>query len=997
MQSCLHSSKSGNASSWHRARFSSIIPLFQLHRELKYNQGSSSYQLLTTSTRYNSTTSKLDELDKDKTSRTFFEHIKYWKTLRIRHWKRKRSIELAPIELLKSKNNGNWTTSNLDELDEHSRNSMGLIHGALSEPTNDMINYPPTNLRPLRRSFSNRLKKKRRLSSLRFLGTWLDLQDEDAREAYWRKFRSEKARFKVLESALPTILLQHMRRCPLTLDMTLGLRERGFSVDDLVIWAYIIQGRDSDEQAQRLLSSPSRKPTFILLEILRNEIKHVETFRSLLEYTWTRVFSVNSQERTGGFWPEVSESFLEKEAEDLMSFSSPDMELSTFTLLISRLLHHARHLLPSAVVPISHMVPPYLFHNLHRGSMSETLEPKEHGRFSEFLNKLLHALSRPSTSIPFGSMFHNWHAQRVLLSLANRTKPPLTIDRLGYHSVQAVLLAMQKTNEESRLATLQARGWPPWRVDQDGMDAQRSSDEDMSRVVFAIRQMKEAGYNTNLRTHVHHILGGQEDDGTPTIHTRSMSKAHIRKLRSLERSSPLNHRVWSARIVATRDVQEAWSAFKNFHRLGGTPASSIYHAMMEKIEAENRRTGRLQAVDVSPGQGKEVLPPFSDNFSDFYKEELRPPSTIDVMYETMRSSGIRPESDCLRFLISHARSIPDGIKYLRESAQRDTFLKYLIGHNADRPAELTSSETRIIYAFVTLLCRCADKLVPQAPMFGYIKGYHEKCSNVINGINADGVMPQTLPRSRKSGINPLSHALELIRTSQTRYKPTWYAILDALARPGIIIDPNIIGDPQDDVNSWRISAAVLQDFHDAGLELDPKGFQLICRCLEKAMLASFRMDEKSMFLDAILLVKEEFAKISSTSFKFEFSVLSHKLHGAILHAYIRVLGVAEDLDGLKAVVDWMVLHHNSLLTEAKWTRNGHELLRRTLTATRVFCNGTSYEEEVRELVESVDGWTWPTDEDARSYIEAGPLIESGDGSLVIDEHDEKNLARMPYP
>ncbi|EDN97484.1 hypothetical protein SS1G_12009 [Sclerotinia sclerotiorum 1980 UF-70] len=557
------------------------------------------------------------------------------------------------------------------------------------------------------------------------------------------------------------------------------------------------------------------------------------------------------------------------------------------------------------------MVPPYLFHNLHRGSMSETLEPKEHGRFSEFLNKLLHALSRPSSSIPFGSMFHNWHAQTVLLSLANRTKPPLTIDRLGYHSVQAVLLATQKTNEESRLANLQARGWPPWRVDQDGMDAQRSSDEDMSRVVFAIRQMKEAGYNTNLRTHVHHILGGQEDDGTPTIHTRSMSKAHIRKLRSLEKSSPLNPRVWSARIVATRDVQEAWSAFKNFHRLGGTPTSSIYHAMMEKIEAENRRTGRFRAVDVLPGQGKEVLPPFSDNFSDFYKEELRPPPTIDVM-----------------------------------------------------------------------------KLALYMPSSRYFAGvrinlYHKLLHNLIFQclVMTKGIMKN----------------VQISSTASTRmgYKPTWYAVLDALARPGIIIDPNIIGDPQDDVNSWRISAAVLQDFHDAGLELDPKGFQLICRCLEKAMLASFRMVEKQTFADAILLVKEEFAKISSTSSKFEFSVLPHKLHGAILHAYVRVLGLAEDLDGLKAVVDWMVLHHNSLLTEAKWTRNGYELLRRTLTATKVFCKGTPYEEEVRELVESVDGWTWPTDEDARGYIEAGPLIESGDGSLVIDEHDEKNLTRMP--
>lgn len=758
--------------------------------------------------------------------------------------------------------------------------------------------------------------------------------------------------------------------------MTLGLERRGYNIDDLDVWAWIVQGH-LDEKAQRFLSSPSRKPTFILLEILRNDIQHVETFRSLLVYVWTEIFSATSRERAGETWPEVSGPWGE-DAINLLSYSSPNMEATTFTVLISRLLYQARRLLPSAVLPISHMIPPYLFHNLNRGSTTKLLELREHSRASKLLNKFLRTLSRPTHLEPFRSMGHNWHAQRVLLSLANRTKPPLIIDRLGYNSVQAVLLASQKTDEESRLTELQSRDWPPWRVDQDGMDAQRSTGEDMSKVVLAIRQMKEAGYSSSSYTRAYGILGGQEDDGTPTLHTRSISKAHIRKLRSLVRLSPLNPRVWIARIKATRDAQEAWSAFKNYRRQGGTPTSSIYLAMMEKIEAENKRNGRTRMINVLPGEGREVLPPFNDNFSDFYKDELRPPPTIDALYEIMISSGIQPESDCLRFLVSHARGIPDGIKYLRDSVQRGDFLKYLIGQNNDPPAEFTSAETRIIHAFVNLLCRCADKVVPQTlshPDFSDdndLKRLHEECSDKINDFNASMVMPQTLPRSKKSGINPLSHALELIRTTQTKYKPTWYAIFDALARPGIIIDPNIVGDPQDDVNSWRICVAILQDFHDAGLELDPKAFQLICRCLEKAMLASSRMDEKPMFEDAIQLVKEEFAKLSFASMKcLGLPELSHNLNGAILHAYVRALGLAEDSDGIKAVVKWMVLHHKSLITEAQWSRNGHELLRRTFVAIKVFCNGESYEEQARELVESVDGWSWPSDEDARDYIEDG--------------------------
>ncbi|ESZ96174.1 hypothetical protein SBOR_3449 [Sclerotinia borealis F-4128] len=888
--------------------------------------------------------------------------------------------------------------SNTSKLDEHGEDitshklpdqtaypdgedSIGFITKALPTSGNDVLKYSPANVCPTRkRSKSNRLKKALRPSSLEVLGKWLDLQDDNAREAYWQELRSKGS--KVSESALPTILLQHIRRCPLTMNMTLSLEKRGFSKDDLVIWAWILQGQHLDEKAKRFFSSPSRKPTFILLEILRHDIEHVETFRSLLVYTWAQFFSVNSQECVGGSWSGVSESLFEEEADDsdnLLPFSSPGMEGTTFKVLISRLLYQARRLLPSAVFPISHMIPPYFFHHLNHG--------------------LLHVLSLPSRLEPLRSMGHNWHAQRVLLRLANRTSPPLIIDRLGYQSVQAVLLASQKTKEESRLAMLQARDWPPWRVDQDGMDAQRSSDEDMSRIVFAIRQMKQAGYSSSSNTHVYGILGGQEDDGTPTIHTRSMSKAHIRRQRSLVKLSPLNPHVWSARIKATRDVQEAWSAFKNFRHQGGTPTPSVYLAVMEKIEAENKRIGQSRMVDVLPGEGKEVLPPFSDNFSAFYKEELRPPSTIDSLYETMISSGIHPDSDCLRFMVSHARGIPDGIKYLRDSAQRDTFLDYLIGQVPDPPAKFTSAETRIIHAFVALLCRCADKLAPRAPsnsdfsMFQDFKGLHESSLNIINDINADGVMPQTLPRSKKSGINPLSHTLELIRTSQTKYRPTWYAVFDALARPGIIIDPNIIGDPQDDVNSWRISVATLQDFHDAGLELDPKGFQLICRCLEKAMLATSRTDEEPLFVDAIHLVKGEFAKLSSATTKcLGLSALSYNLNGAILHAYIRVLGLSKDFNGIQAVVEWMILHHKSLLTEARWSRNGHELLRRTLIAIKVFCNGTSHEDQARELVESVEGWTWPSDEDAIAYIEGCTSVAPGGSSSTISEPAVNKIA-----
>ncbi|TGO66131.1 hypothetical protein BOTNAR_0067g00080 [Botryotinia narcissicola] len=315
---------------------------------------SQSYLLRPLSSRQNSTTSNLDEFSEDNPSQDFWDHVKNRKSSQMRYLDIKRSIKRSPIELLKSRNDD---TSNPEGFDEDRSPSNGLASG--------VINHSPVPLRSMEirpQRLSNRLKKARRLSNL---------PDDDAREALWQHFRSEKSKFKVSESALPTILLQHIRGYPLTTDMSLALRKRGFSIDDLVVWTYIIQGKDTDEKAQRFLSSPSKKPTFLLLEILRKEILHVETFRSLLNYTWTRVFSPNPQQRTGDSWPALSKSTIEEETEEPMLFSSPDMELTTFTLLISRLLYHARHLLPSAVLPISHMVPPYLFHNLHGGSTTE--------------------------------------------------------------------------------------------------------------------------------------------------------------------------------------------------------------------------------------------------------------------------------------------------------------------------------------------------------------------------------------------------------------------------------------------------------------------------------------------------------------------------------------------------------------------------------------------------------------------------------------------------
>lgn len=181
----------------------SNISCVQLPTEIRYVHKSQRHLLWSLSIRQNSTTSNLDEISEDSPSQDFWDHVRNRKSPQIRCLDIKRSIERSPIELLKSRNDD---SSNLEGFDEERSRSDGLASG--------VINHSPvplrsTEMRPPK--LSNRLKKARRLSSLDFLGKWLDLPDDDAREVLWQHFRSEKSKSKVSESALPTILLQHIR------------------------------------------------------------------------------------------------------------------------------------------------------------------------------------------------------------------------------------------------------------------------------------------------------------------------------------------------------------------------------------------------------------------------------------------------------------------------------------------------------------------------------------------------------------------------------------------------------------------------------------------------------------------------------------------------------------------------------------------------------------------------------------------------------------------
>jgi hypothetical protein len=800
-------------------------------------------------------------------------------------------------------------------------------------------------------------------------------------------------------------------------------------MEDVAKWAWILSGEGTDDIALRFLSTPSKCPLFLLLEILRRDILKVKTLKMLLVYSWDLLLATSTRsvrpEQDVDMDP--SDRPLRKSPRNLTTLSeaeldsiirsemwqttftqhgallqSLEIEENEFSIMISRLLYQARRIWPPAMVSVAHMVAPYM-HSI--AATKARIGPRTFARLCKLHNYVLGLLALPASINPLQSMVHNWTAQKSLLELASRFVPPLTLDQNSYRAVVRVLAASKKSLHESKVAALRTRSWPPWRVDQDGMDAQRSPEEDLSRVIVAIMRSRESGYSGNPHDDAMGIIGGREPDGTPTIQTRKLIKFHGKHHFDDSADPDSNSVVWAARVEATRDVNEAWSAFSEFEQNAGQPNLAMYLAMFEKLNYENARVGRGSSYEVSPGDGKEVLPVADDNFSDFYRSRLQPPS-LDILYEKMVQSGIRPSGRCLSFLLRHARTTDEGIRYMRDSGEfKDLALLYLAGGSETTisPDALKTVPPTRLAEFISMICRFAPRAAPSSTVD---VDTDSKLSNVQNELKDErsGHNHPTSPRlivhrmqsyamSHVRRGNPLHQTIFILTQSRTRYRRAWYALFKALAGRHVIISQDLVGDPKNDQLAWRVVAAALRDFHNCGLELDPDGFHLICRAFEKFAMATMAEDQASTVLDGSRILKTAFRNLSESEARpHKIPKLLHSISGVHLHQYIRCMGIIEDYDEIMFVLNWMFEHYRELEQIGSQSRNGPKQIRRTLVAIRVFCSGTEYEEKARRLVDQVERWDgWPRDIEVELYVWRGAnRSKSGDGDMVENEDMENN-------
>lgn len=740
----------------------------------------------------------------------------------------------------------------------------------------------------------------------------------------------------------------------------------GYDLNDLAHWAWILEGRDPDDVALRLVSTTEELPMFLVFMALRGEIQKVRTLKSLLVYVWDCMMGMARPDLQT---PNPIEGTPTNRTENRHIFKKHSLDQGAFNLLISTLLNHTRRLWPAAMHTVANLIPPYILSTAVSPQDQKPPNPKKHAKASVANNRFIRVFALPASLNPLKSMSYNWAAQRVLLQLAGQFQPPLTLDKPSYEAVIQVLTALKKTHKESRVASLRARSWPPWRIDQDGMDADRSPEDDQSRAIQAILRSKEAGYGANLYDQTMSIFAGQEVDGTPTIHTRKQVKARSAHRQSSSTPNELDPLLWAARIESTRDAGEAWSAFVAYQEKGGKPTQNVYLPMFQKIEAESRRLGRVSPSVPLPGDGREVLPVSDDNFSEFYKKRFQPP-TLHRLYQQMINSGFLPKGRTLNFLVRHARTLDEGLEYLQDGGFDNSTMRLLC---ADPSSEiplgaLDHIPLPLFASIIHLFCR----FVPHAIAVDELDLTQKDLEHEAE-INTDAHGKQWVVRRTGSQYagNPLSQAAFLLAQRKPAYRPAWYALFKGLASRNLLISQNWEDAPNNDRASWNVVMAALNELHGCGLELDPYGFILICRTFEKYAVDYFgdQSERPAGIQDASQIVKAEFAKLIELVDAADILPLfMHQIHGAHLHAYIRCMGLVDDHAEILSVLRWMVKYHEELDKVAVKSQNGWRLIRHALIAARTFVAGTGLEAEAEELVESVESWGgWPIEEEEDMY------------------------------
>lgn len=406
------------------------------------------------------------------------------------------------------------------------------------------------------------------------------------------------------------------------------LASRDITTELLSHWAWILTTTDRDLRVRRFCLSPHKQSDFVLVYILKTDHRDLakETLILLVDY-----LSKRYKKTIGG----------------RIHVQSPQ-----FTYLVVNLVKRSLAIWPPLLVTLARVTADYIKSIPRIASKTG----KEHGYQvqCQVFNSVVQALGSEPRSGRQKAREWCWEAQKTLLECSSTSEPQLVISRASYRAIRTVLLALQKTPMEEKVAVRSSSNWPPYREEWDGTDELRNPEDDLSRTSKAGILMHEAGYDSSWIDEALTALGGSFPGRQPTVQTKTLEFKF--------KDNP--DALWTARMRATRTAREAWRVFQTPPVPGMLPTSNVYAVMFAKLYALP-----VDMPGVVPGDTRRVFPIDNGNLSAFSISVLDPP-TPKSLYLRMLKQRLAPTGECLKVLIKTATSTQEALGYFKDSPYR---------------------------------------------------------------------------------------------------------------------------------------------------------------------------------------------------------------------------------------------------------------------------------------------------------------------------------------
>ncbi|KAI1821616.1 hypothetical protein F4861DRAFT_450804 [Xylaria intraflava] len=722
-----------------------------------------------------------------------------------------------------------------------------------------------------------------------------------------------------------------------------NLATRGWPADRLDHWVWILSAENGDERVQRLISTDDPKPIYILLLLLRRDevFRKFESIRRLVGYIGKNHIASHPRSLNVG----VSAS---------ATGHRRTLTVSQFLILIRRLAHHIRIAWPRTIVTVARLTVDYI-KSIPNDPFHKRLSIDPYSAQCQVFNAAIQYLTTPAPNHPVANMEFNWRSQRVLLTMSDNLTRPLIINKASYQAIRQVLVGLRKSHAEKVFALRYAKTWPPYRQDFDAGDTKRTVEDDRSRSVKAGVLMKEAGYPENDFDRALDALGGTSES-SPTIQTRSLPP---RQENGNQEESNI-YLSWAMRIRATRNAQEAWRVFNSVAQKSELPPNvNIYNEMFLKLLAAP--VDLESNPDLLPGDSRETFPVHNANYSQYELARLSPP-TVPELYTEMMNRGIKPRGIGLLNLVSNARSVDEGLRYLTDSGIPSHVIEEIASSKAPSHQTLQSIPLLCFKSYIQLLC----KLQPD---------YRAR----------EEFTAEELYRVRHA-INLVTIRLHPNSTAGATFRPPWHLILRALARSHIaIINGSMV---ENDLESLMLFITTFNSARKC-IGIDAELFILLCRVIQKAALSRLISLPSGEYAEAPLIpwkpqllrqITSDFSKLTTPFEEESGADLAAKFQYPItpphLHAYMRALAFLDAKDEMVKLLFWMFDNYKYVRDEAnRLPTRGHAMVAKTFCAFRALADLGLDEAErqqlnsrMDQLIASGEPWRWPTPDEVDSYI-----------------------------